>query len=60
MELTRAGDLIRSRTMEAFFPLLSIALIYFILIWLLEKAARLLDKHLAKKHEERKIKGVDA
>ena len=60
VELTRAGDLIRSRTMEAFFPLLSIALIYFVLIWLLEKAARLLDKHLAKKHGERKIKGVDA
>ena len=46
--------------MEAFFPLLSIALIYFVLIWLLEKAARLLDKHLAKKHGKRKIKGVDA
>ena len=60
MELTRAGDLIRSRTMEAFFPLLSIALIYFVLIWLLERIAALLDKHLAKKHEERKIKGVDA
>ena len=60
VELTRAGDLIRSRTMEAFFPLLSIALIYFVLIWLLERIAGLLDKHLAKKHEERKIKGVDA
>ena len=46
--------------MEAFFPLLSIALIYFVLIWLLERIAGLLDKHLAKKHEERKIKGVDA
>ncbi len=30
-DLTRAGDLIRSRTYEAFFPLLSVALIYFVL-----------------------------
>lgn len=30
LDLTRAGDLIRARTMEAFFPLLAIALIYFI------------------------------
>lgn len=28
VELTKAGDLIRSRTMEAFFPLIAIALIY--------------------------------
>ena len=60
VELTRAGDLIRSRTMEAFFPLLSIALIYFVLIRCLEKAEDLLKKYGARKREERKIKGVDA
>ncbi len=60
VELTRAGDLIRSRTMEAFFPLISIALIYFVLIRCLEKAEDLLQKHIAHKREERKIKGVDA
>lgn len=60
VELTRAGDLIRSRTMEAFFPLLSIALIYFVLIRCLEKAEDLMQKFRARKREERKIKGVDA
>ena len=60
VELTRAGDLIRSRTMEAFFPLLAIALIYFVLVWCLERAAALLEKHMADKREQRKIKGVDA
>ena len=60
VELTRAGDLIRSRTMEAFFPLISIALIYFVLIRCLEKAEDLLQKYSARKRRERKIKGVDA
>ena len=60
VELTRAGDLIRSRTMEAFFPLLAIALIYFVLVWCLERAAALLEKHMEDKREQRKIKGVDA
>ena len=60
VELTRAGDLIRSRTMEAFFPLISIALLYYLLTCLLEAGARLLDLYLQKKQEERKIRGVDA
>ncbi len=34
-DLTRAGDIIRSRTFEAFFPLLIVTVIYFIIIWLL-------------------------
>ncbi len=34
-DLTRAGDIIRSRTYEAFFPLLSVALIYFVLSYLI-------------------------
>ena len=34
MDLTHAGDVIRGRTLEAFFPLISIAIVYFILVWL--------------------------
>ena len=34
MDLTNAGDVIRGRTLEAFFPLITIAIVYFILIWL--------------------------
>ena len=32
-DLTRAGDIIRGHTLEAFVPLLLIALIYFFLTW---------------------------
>ena len=59
VELTRAGDLIRSRTMEAFFPLIAIALIYFVLTRLLTKAADLARKASERKKEARMIKGVD-
>ena len=34
-DLTRAGDIIRSRTFDAFVPLLVVTVIYFILAWLL-------------------------
>ena len=34
-DLTRAGDLIRSRTFDPFIPLLVITVLYFVLAWLL-------------------------
>ena len=34
-DLTKASDIIRSRTFDAFFPLIVISIIYFILAWLL-------------------------
>jgi len=34
-DLTKAGDVIRSRTYEAFFPLIIVTIIYFAIIWLL-------------------------
>lgn len=59
LELTRAGDLIRSRTMEAFFPLIAIALIYFVLTHLMTKSAELVAAAGKKKKETRIVKGVD-
>ena len=59
VDLTRAGDLIRSRTMEAFFPLTAIALIYYALTRLLTGAAGLARKSAEKKKEARLIRGVD-
>ena len=59
LELTRAGDLIRSRTMEAFFPLISIAAIYFLLTMLVTRIFQSFDKFLEKQHNSHKIKGVD-
>ena len=57
-DLTRASDLIRARTMDAFFPLVSTALIYFVFCRLL---ARLLG-HLASRvdvsNRPRVVEGV--
>ncbi len=39
-DLTRAGDLIRARTMDAFFPLVSTAIIYFLICLLLGRLLR--------------------
>jgi polar amino acid transport system substrate-binding protein len=34
-DLTKASDIIRSRTFDAFFPLVMVALLYFVISWLL-------------------------
>ena len=59
LELTRVGDLIRSRTMEAFFPLISIALIYYLLTWILSKLISRYELHFKNARKARRIKGVD-
>ena len=43
-DLTRVSDIIRSRTYDAFFPLIVTAIIYFALAWLLTKLADYLQK----------------
>ena len=49
VDLTKASDLVRSRTFDAFFPLIVIAIIYFVLAWLL---GRFLDRLVkVKKHK---------
>ena len=35
MDMTKASDLIRSRTFDAFFPLIIVAIIYFLIAWLI-------------------------
>ena len=58
-DLTRVGDLIRARTMEAFFPLVAIAIIYFVfcrlMAWILGRLARKLEPQ----DDPRTIKGVE-
>ena len=34
-DLTKAGDIIRSRTFDAFFPLIMVAVLYFLIAWVL-------------------------
>lgn len=59
-DLTKVGDLIRSLTYEAFFPLISTAVIYFLLTWilalLLGQMKRLFDPK--RRSREQILKGV--
>lgn len=43
-DLTKVGDIIRSRTFDAFFPLIMVAVLYFILSWIFAKAIDLIGK----------------
>jgi len=47
VDLTKASDIIRSRTFDAFFPLIVVALIYFALAWLLGVALDRLNRKIA-------------
>ena len=48
VDLTRASDLVRSRTLSPYFPLLSVALVYFVLVAGLSALVRRLEKRLAR------------
>ena len=47
VDLTRAGDLVRSRTMSPYFTLISVAIVYFVLVFGLSKAVSRLERRLA-------------
>lgn len=59
-DLTKMGDIIRSNTYEAFFPLIAIAVIYFFLTWILASLLGLLRKRFEPKRRSGKsvLKGV--
>ena len=50
MDITKASDVIRSRTFDAFFPLLMTALIYLMLSWLFGLTVDALERRLTPKH----------
>lgn len=58
VDLTKASDLIRSRTMEAFFPLIATAIIYFAVANLLTSALSLAERQIDPKRKKRTVKGV--
>jgi polar amino acid transport system substrate-binding protein len=45
-DLAKAGDIIRSRTFDAFFPLIVVAVLYFVLAWLLMLGLEYLERCL--------------
>ena len=48
VDLTRAGDLVRSRTMSPYFTLISVAIVYFVLVFGLSKVVQSFERRLAK------------
>lgn len=49
MDLTRASDIIRSRTYEAFFPMIATGVIYFVIIWIIIRLFRIIEKRFEPK-----------
>ena len=60
LDLTRMGDIVRSRTYEAFFPLLAVTVFYFavaaVLTWFIKRITVYVDPHNRK--PEQILKGV--
>ncbi|MBQ8088036.1 MAG: amino acid ABC transporter permease [Clostridia bacterium] len=48
VDLTRASDLVRSRTLSPYFPLISVAIVYFVLVWGLSQLVNRLERHMNK------------
>lgn len=46
-DLTKVGDIIRSRTFDAFFPLIMVAVLYFILSWIFATVLDLIGKKVS-------------
>ena len=60
LELTKVSDIIRSRTFDAFFPLITSALIYFLLSWLLIGLMKLAGRRLGSHPSTaRSLRGID-
>jgi polar amino acid transport system substrate-binding protein len=59
-DLTKMSDIIRSRTYEAFFPLIATAIIYFVIAYIAISLVALLEKRIDPKQRKRIIKGVAA
>ena len=59
IDLTKASDIIRSRTMEAFFPLIVRAIIYFIIANIMIQALTQFEISIDPKRRKRKLIGVN-
>ena len=53
-DLTKAGDIIRSRTFDAFFPLIMVAVLYFAISWFLLQSVEYLERRTDPKFKRNK------
>jgi polar amino acid transport system substrate-binding protein len=54
-DLTKASDIIRSRTFDAFFPLIMVAVLYFSISWILMQALEHLERITDPKYKRSKV-----
>ena len=59
-DITKVSDIIRSRTYEAFFPLIVTALAYFLIAWLITALLRELQRKIDPRTRKINIKGENA
>jgi polar amino acid transport system substrate-binding protein len=53
-DLTKASDIVRSRTFDAFFPLIMVAILYFAISWVLMQSLEYLERVTDPKYRRRK------
>jgi polar amino acid transport system substrate-binding protein len=54
-DLTKASDIIRSRTFDAFFPLVMVAILYFLISWILMQSLEYAERITDPKLKRRKV-----
>jgi polar amino acid transport system substrate-binding protein len=57
-DLTKASDIIRSRTFDAFFPLVMVAILYFLISWLLMQSLDYLERRTDPKYKRRMVRNA--
>ena len=57
-DLTKASDIIRSRTFDAFFPLLMVAILYFLISWVLMLFLEYVERLVDPKSKREQIAGL--
>ena len=56
-DLTKASDIIRSRTFDAFFPLVMVAILYFLISWVLMQSLEYIERRTDPKLKRRRVAG---
>lgn len=56
-DLTKASDIIRSRTFDAFFPLVMVAILYFVLAWIMMQSLEYLERLTSPKYKRQRAAG---
>src|SRR5262249_1338792 len=54
-DLTKASDIIRSRTFDAFFPLIMVTVLYFVIAWVLMQGLKYVERRTDPKFALRKM-----